>query len=96
MDKITLQFITDVLYLKGILCIDELEDIQQAKNFEDLDNIFEKMYRGDYNVYKRGEHYTKQSREQQWGIDDATGEDTTLRASVSNRAIYLEQISPTT
>lgn len=88
MDKITLQFITDVLYLKGILCIDELEDIQQAKNFEDLDNIFEKMYRGDYNVYKRGEHYTKQSREQQWGLNDATGEDTTLRAPVLDGAVH--------
>jgi len=88
MDKITLQFITDVLYLKGILCIDELEDIQQAKNFEDLDNIFEKMYRGDYNVYKRGEHYTKQSREQQWGIDDTTCEDTAIHSPVSDGAVY--------
>lgn len=58
MDKLVLKFFADVLYLKGILCFEELEAIGDAKNAEDLERIFERMYRGDFNVYKRGEPYT--------------------------------------
>jgi hypothetical protein len=45
----------DVLYLKGVLCFEELEAIQNASTIVDLSNIFEKMIGGEYNVYKRGE-----------------------------------------
>lgn len=58
MDKIAIQFFADVLYLKGLLCFEEMEAILDARNAEDLDVIFEKMYKGTFNVYKRGEPYT--------------------------------------
>lgn len=57
MDKVLLKFFADVLYLKEQLCSEELEDIYDAKSPSDLDDIFEKMMRGEYNVYKRGESY---------------------------------------
>lgn len=59
MDKVTLKFFADVLYLKGILCYEEIDAILDATHPSDLDNIFEKMIRGEYNVHKRGEPYTK-------------------------------------
>lgn len=58
MDKLVLRFFADVMYLKGIICYEELEAILDVKHPEDLEVIFEKMYRGEYNVYKRGEPYT--------------------------------------
>jgi hypothetical protein len=58
MDKTLLQFFADVLYLKGLLCYEELEAILEAKNPSDLEGIFEKMLRGEYNVYRKGEPYT--------------------------------------
>lgn len=61
MDKTVLKFLADVLYLKGLLCAEEIEDILDAKNGDDLEVIFDKMFRGDYNVYKRGEVYTNYS-----------------------------------
>jgi hypothetical protein len=58
MDKVILKFFTDVLYLKGMLCYEELNAIYDARSPSDLDGIFESMMRGEYNVYKRGEPYT--------------------------------------
>ena len=58
MDKIAIQFFADVLYLKGLLCYEELEAILDAQSPEDLDMVFEKMFRGQFNPYKRGEPYT--------------------------------------
>lgn len=55
MDKILLKFFTDVLYLKGVLCYDEFDDIMDCSRPEDLDNVFEKMMRGNYNSYRRGD-----------------------------------------
>ncbi len=60
MDKVLLKFFADVLYLKGLLCYEELEAIMDVQSLSDLDGIFEKMYRGEYNVYKRGEPYVEQ------------------------------------
>jgi hypothetical protein len=58
MDKLVLKFFADILYLKGLLCSEELEAIMDVTKPSDLDVIFEKMFRGGYNVYKRGEPYT--------------------------------------
>lgn len=55
MDKIVLKFFADVMYLKGVLCFEELEDIMEACIPEDLDDIFENMVRGNYNAYVRGD-----------------------------------------
>lgn len=63
MDKVTLKFLADVLYIKGILCYEEFEDIMDAKTFVDLDKIIEKMLRSEYNVYRRGEGYVGYSGE---------------------------------
>lgn len=54
MDKILLKFFSDVLYLKGVICFDELEDIMECCTPNDLDNVFDKMMRGEYNAYRRG------------------------------------------
>lgn len=57
MDKLTLKFFADVLYLKNIICFEELEAINEVRNAQDLDAVFEKMIRGEFNVYKKGEAY---------------------------------------
>lgn len=55
MDKIILKFLVDVLYLNNIICYDEYDDIMECKVPSDLDDVFEKMMRGKYNTYRRGE-----------------------------------------
>lgn len=55
--KLTLGFLADVLYIKGVICFEEFEDIQNAKHPSDLNDIVEKMLRGEYNVHMRGEGY---------------------------------------
>lgn len=55
MDKIVLKFIVDILYLKGILCYEEYSAILDIKEISDMDKHIEKMLKGDFNVYKRGE-----------------------------------------
>ena len=56
-DKLVLGFLTDVLYIKGIICFEEYDEIMDSVNSSDLDKIVEKMLRDEYNVYKRGEAY---------------------------------------
>lgn len=57
MDKLVLGFVADILYLKGIICSEELEAILDVSKPTDLSAIFEKMYRNEYNALKRGEPY---------------------------------------
>lgn len=57
MDKTAIGFITDILYIKGVICFEEFDDIMEAKYPTDLQDIIEKMLRGEYNAYKRGEGY---------------------------------------
>ena len=56
LDKIILKFFADVLYIKGVLCSEELEAIMDASNIKDLDTIINKMLDDEY-VLKRGETY---------------------------------------
>lgn len=56
MDKILLKFFSDVLYLKGVICYDELDDIMNVCIPSDLDVIFEKMMKEEYDAYRR-EYY---------------------------------------
>lgn len=58
-DKVVLKFVADVLYIKKIICAEELEAIMEAKYFSDLDCITEKMLGGEYNALKRGESYLR-------------------------------------
>lgn len=68
MDKAILGFFADVLYLKGIICFEEFEAVMEAKDSSDLGVIFEKMIRGEFNVYKRGEAYSDSGKS---GIESA-------------------------
>lgn len=56
LDKITLKFLADVLYIKGVICSEELEDILEVKTINDLDIIIDKMLDDAY-ILKRGETY---------------------------------------
>lgn len=57
MDKGVLGFIADVLYIKGLINYDEFEAIMNAVTHQDLGDIVEKMLRGEYRGYKKGETY---------------------------------------
>ena len=59
MDKVLLKFFADVLYVKGLICSEEIDDIYDVATPKDLDKVFEKMMNGGYNVYKKGESYYK-------------------------------------
>jgi hypothetical protein len=97
MDKILLKFFADVLYAKRILCAEELEAIYEASSFSDLDEIFEKMLGGEYNVYKRGETYDwiKPRRcDTGNGIEyldnNVTCQDATVHTPLYDGAVYSE------
>lgn len=62
MDKVVLKFLADILYIKGIICFEEFDDVMNSKDFTDLDNITEKMIRGEYNVYRKGEGYVRYAK----------------------------------
>lgn len=59
MDKLTLGFLADLLYCKEVICYEEFEAIQAATQPSDLDVITDKILRGEFNVYKRGESRPK-------------------------------------
>lgn len=67
MDKIVLGFIVDLLFLKGIICFEEFDDIMESKNIHDLDNVREKIMRGEYNLYKKGEGYIRTANDKRGG-----------------------------
>ncbi len=54
MDKISILFFADVLYVKGIIDIEEYEDIGAVVEPSELDIIVDKMLRGEYSK-RRGE-----------------------------------------
>ena len=56
-DKLAIGFMADILYIKGIICFEELEDILDANHASDLDTITHKMLTSQYNLVKRGEAY---------------------------------------
>lgn len=62
MDKISLKFLADVLYIKGFICFEEFDAIMESKNASDLDDIVEKMIRGEFNVYRQGEGYIRYAK----------------------------------
>lgn len=57
MDKIVIGLLADILYTKEIICFEELEALYDMKTPNDVYTFTERMMRGDFNVYKRGEHY---------------------------------------
>lgn len=57
MDKLLLKFFADVMYLKDVICFEEYEGIMEVKTPMDLDEVFEKMMKEEYNAYRRGTIY---------------------------------------
>lgn len=57
MDKLVLGLLADILYIKGIICYEEFEAINDIKSPTDVDDFIEKMLRGEFNVYRKGESY---------------------------------------
>jgi hypothetical protein len=57
LDKTVVGFLADVLYIKGVICLDEFEAIMEAENAVDLGVIVERMLTSDFNLFKRGEAY---------------------------------------
>lgn len=58
MDKLLINLFGDILYSKGVINLDELDGLLELRTAADLDVYTEKMLRGEFNAYKRGEHYT--------------------------------------
>lgn len=56
--KLVLGFIADLLYFKGLLCYEEIDAILDMKDASDVERFIERLSRGEFNVYKRGEVYT--------------------------------------
>jgi hypothetical protein len=62
MDKVVIKFIADLLYCKDLIFFEEFEAIMEAKKPEDLDVIIDKILRGEYRGYKKGESYLTYGR----------------------------------
>lgn len=56
--RVAIQLVADLLYIKGIICYDEFESLLDIRNSADAEGFTEKLLCGDFNVYKRGEHYS--------------------------------------
>ena len=54
-NKVLLKFISDLLYLKGLICFEEYEDIMSMSCCSDCDVVIEKIFKEEYNVYRRGD-----------------------------------------
>lgn len=52
--KEMLKFLSDVLYIKEVICIDEYEAILDCSCGDDLEYVFENMMFGVYADYGRG------------------------------------------
>lgn len=57
--KAAINLFADILYAKGLLCFEEMDALLDISNQQDVYNFSERMIRGDFNVYKRGEVYTE-------------------------------------
>jgi hypothetical protein len=55
--KVVIGLIADILYIKGHICYEEFESLQDVRNEQDVYAFTEKLLRGEFNVFKRGEHY---------------------------------------
>lgn len=57
--KIIIGLFADILYMRGLLCFDEMESLLDIKNESDVFAFSERLLRGDFNAYKRGEIYSE-------------------------------------
>lgn len=58
MDKLVIQLFADILYIKGIICYDEMDTIMKMKTPQDVEAFTERLLRGEFSAFKRGEIYT--------------------------------------
>lgn len=56
--KIVIALFADILYAKSIINLDELNGLYDIANVQDVAAYSEKMLRGEFNAYLKGEHYT--------------------------------------
>lgn len=57
MDKLAIGFLADILYIKAIISFDEYDAIQKIKKAEDIQEVVDRMLRGDYSAHRKGEGY---------------------------------------
>ena len=57
MDKLAICFFAEILYIKKIIGIDELEAILDIKTPSDLDEFIERLITDGFDLNKRGESY---------------------------------------
>ena len=57
--KIVIQLFADILYDKGLLCFEEMDTLLSITNTQDAHEFSERLLRGEFNVYKRGEIYSE-------------------------------------
>lgn len=55
-EKVTLGFFADILHVQGVIPYEMYQDILDAVDANDLEDIIEKLLRSGYNVFKRGEN----------------------------------------
>lgn len=55
--RIIIGLFADILYSKNLLCFEEMDALLEIKSAEDVYAFSDKLLRGDFNVYKRGEIY---------------------------------------
>ena len=60
--KVVLKFMADLMYVHGMICYEEYDDILESKDYSDLDNIIEKLIKEEYNVYRKGEGYVRYAK----------------------------------
>lgn len=59
--KIVIALFGDILYAKGVINLDELNGLYDIRNVQDVSAYTDKMLRGDFNAYLRGEHFTSRA-----------------------------------
>lgn len=61
--KIVIALFADVLYAKGVINLDELNGLYDIRNVQDVTAFTEKLLRGEFDGYLRGERYTSYAGE---------------------------------
>lgn len=55
--RVIIGLFADIMYNKGLLCFEEMDALLEITSAEEAYIFSDKLLRGDFNVYKRGEIY---------------------------------------
>lgn len=55
MDKLSIGLLAEIMYIKEIICYEEYNAMMEITTPSDADVFIDRLLRGDFNVYKRGE-----------------------------------------